>query len=168
MVPALCDFELESSGGNKKHVRGEIREVWNEKTIPNINPVKCRFHHTSIHHKAVAGAISQMSLLEELTIESMNIGTKFLEDLHPKLSPNKSTANGKQVRKKSSPWVVVNPKMKVIRIDMGKSKAKTEEAGLYISAAQELLEKRRNVKAPLERIEVRLSETEGWMTFYGS
>jgi hypothetical protein len=168
MVPALRDFELESSGGAKKHIRREIREVWNEKTAPNINPIKFRFHHTSIHHKAVAGAISQMSLLEELTIESMNIGTKFLEDLHPKLSPNKSTEKGKQARKKSSPWIVVNPKIKVLRIDLGKSKAKTEEACLYISAAEELLEKRRNAKAPLERIEVRLAETEGWMIFYGS
>lgn len=145
-----------------------IREVWNEKTIPNINPVKFRLHHTSINHKVVAEAIRQMYLLEELTIESINIGTKFLEDLRPRPSPNKRTANGKQVRKKSSPWVVVNPRMKVLRIDLGRSKAKTEEAGLYISAAQELLEKRRQAKAPLERIEVRLTEKEGWMTFYDS
>ena len=54
--------------------------------------------------------------------------------------------------------------MKVLSLDMSDCKSK-EDAKSYEKAAKELLTMRRNANMPMKKIEVRLTEKDGWMIF---
>lgn len=161
VVPNLREFDLHGSP-SKSDMRRGMSLVWSKKSVPNINPTIFRFHHATVNCKVIADTIKTMSQLEEVKIQQVNVNTQFLNELHPKsISPPKK----KQPAKKVSRRMVSASKMKVLSIDFIGSKAKTEGADAYEKAATELLEKRQHAKAPLERIEVRLTEEDGWRVF---
>jgi hypothetical protein len=160
LVPSLREFDLEGYHA-KSIMRAGMQRVWDGGSSPNINPVLFRLRNAAVHPKVVADVVKQMTRLEELNLEHVNIGAEFLKELHPKEAP--LTKREKQAGKKSPQWIVGAQQMKVITIDLRGFKKPDAEA--FEDAARELLLKRDEADAPMERIEVQLREEDGWIVF---
>jgi hypothetical protein len=162
LVPSLREFELEGYH-SKSIMRTGMQQVWDGGSSPNINPILFRLRNAAVHPKVVADVVKQMTRLEELNLEHVSIGSEFLKELHPQSVP--LTKRERQAGKKSPLWIVGAQQMKVMTIDLRGFKSKKVDAEAFEDAARELLLKREEANAPMGRIEVRLTEEDGWMVF---
>jgi hypothetical protein len=151
VVPSLCEFHLDGVRCPKTQMRLGMQRHWNNvSTTPNIDPVVFRLHHAKVYPKNLANAIKSMGRVEEVRIEHTDIVSEFFNELHAIRPPKKNQR--------------VAPNMRVLTLDMSGCKS-NEDAKAYEKAAKELLTMRRNANMPMEKIEVRLTEKDGWMVF---
>lgn len=162
LVPSLREFDLEGYH-SKSIMRTGMQQVWDGGSSPNINPVIFRLRNAAVNSKVVVDAVKQMTRLEELNLEHISVGAEFLKEFHPKSEP--LTKREKQAGKKSPRWTVGAQQMKVMTIDLRGFKSKKQDAEAFEGAARELLLKRNEADAPMERVEVQLTEDDGWMVF---
>jgi hypothetical protein len=128
-----------------------MQKNWNNATTtPNINPLVFRLQHAKVYPRVLAEAIRNMTRIEEVRIEHTEVTSELFNELHPTPPPNQNRR--------------VAPTMRVLSLDMSSCKSK-EDAKAYKKAAKELLVMRRNANIPMEKIEVRLTEKDGWMVF---
>jgi len=141
-----------------------MQQVWDGGSSPNINPVLFRLRNAAVHPKVVADVVKGMTKLEQLNLEHVKIGAaEFLKELHPKSVP--LTKSERKAGRKSPRWIIEAQQMKVMTIDLCGFNSKKADAEAFEEAARELLLKRNEATAPMERIEVRLTEEDGWMVF---
>jgi hypothetical protein len=139
-----------------------MQQVWDGGSSPNINPVIFRLRNAAVNPKVVADVVKGMTKLEELNLEHVKIGAELFKELHPTSVP--LTKSEKKAGRKSPRWIVKAQQMKVMTIDLRGFNSKVD-AEAFERAARELLLKRNEANAPMERIEVRLTEEYGWMVF---